>query len=162
MENKGEGDAAAPPEGTRGRVHHALSSLAPCLWSVLILPIKGRVVSTWSPRPMLAAAASNPQSGDCLWIISRYFLLFWALKKNGESVEITLRLVEISTSQVVLVVKNPPAHAGDTRDAGSVAGSGRSPGGGHSSPLQYSCLENPHGQRNLAGHSPRGRRVRQD
>ena len=34
---------------------------------------------------------------------------------------------------------------------------GRSPGGGHGSPLQYSCLENPHGQRSLAGYSPWGR-----
>ena len=37
-------------------------------------------------------------------------------------------------------VKNPPADAGDT---GSIPGSGRSPGGGNGSPLQYSCLENP-------------------
>ena len=38
------------------------------------------------------------------------------------------------------VVKNPPANAGD---AGSIPGSGRSPGGGHGNPLQYSCWENP-------------------
>ena len=44
---------------------------------------------------------------------------------------------------VVLVVKNPPANAGDVRNAGSVLGSERSPGGGHGNPLQYSCLENP-------------------
>ena len=43
-------------------------------------------------------------------------------------------------SQVALVVKNHPANTGD---AGSVPGSGRSPGGGHGNPLQYSCLENP-------------------
>ena len=46
-------------------------------------------------------------------------------------------------SQVVLVVKNLPANAGDKRDMASVPGSGRSPGGGHSNPLQYFCLENP-------------------
>ena len=39
--------------------------------------------------------------------------------------------------------KNPPANVGDIRDAGSIPGSGRSPGGGHGNPLQYSCLENP-------------------
>ena len=39
--------------------------------------------------------------------------------------------------------KNPPANAGDIRDLGSVPGWGRSPGGGHGNPLQYSCLENP-------------------
>ena len=42
-----------------------------------------------------------------------------------------------------LVVKNPPANAGDIRDMDSIPGSGRSPGGDHGNPLQYSCLENP-------------------
>ena len=46
-------------------------------------------------------------------------------------------------SQVALVVKNPPANAGDRRDEGSIPGSGRCPGGGHGNPLQYPCLENP-------------------
>ena len=46
-------------------------------------------------------------------------------------------------SQVALVVKNPPANAGDTRDTGSIPASGRSPGGGHGNPLQHSCLEIP-------------------
>ena len=41
------------------------------------------------------------------------------------------------------VVKNLPADAGDTRDVGSIPGSGRSPGGGNGNPLQYSCLGNP-------------------
>ena len=42
------------------------------------------------------------------------------------------------------VVKNPPANAGNTRDVGSIPGSGISPGGGGcGTPLQYSCLENP-------------------
>ena len=45
--------------------------------------------------------------------------------------------------QVVLVLKNSPANAGDVRDLGSIPALGRSPGGGHSNPLQYSCLENP-------------------
>ena len=39
-------------------------------------------------------------------------------------------------------------------DLGSIPGLGRSPGGGHGNPLQYSCLESPHGQRSLAGYSP--------
>ena len=41
-------------------------------------------------------------------------------------------------------------------DLGSIPGLGRSPGGGHGNPLKYSCLENPHGQRSLAGFSPWG------
>ena len=40
------------------------------------------------------------------------------------------------------MVKNLPANAGDLRDAGSLPGTGRSPGGGHGNPLQYSCLGN--------------------
>ena len=43
-------------------------------------------------------------------------------------------------------------------DLGSIPGLGRSPGGGHDNPLQYSCLENPHGLRSLAGYSPWGGR----
>ena len=46
-------------------------------------------------------------------------------------------------TQVVLVVKNLPANAGDVRDLGSFPGLERSPGGGHGNTFQYSCLENP-------------------
>jgi len=56
--------------------------------------------------------------------------------------------------QVAQWVKNPSANAGDFRDVGLIPGSRRSPGGGHSNPLQYFCLENPYGQRSLAGYSP--------
>ena len=44
---------------------------------------------------------------------------------------------------MALVVKNLLANARDIRDPGSIPGFGRSPGGGHGNPLQYSCLENP-------------------
>ena len=44
---------------------------------------------------------------------------------------------------VVLVVKDLAANAGDRRDAGSIPGSGRFPGGGNGNPLQCSCRENP-------------------
>ena len=46
-------------------------------------------------------------------------------------------------SQVALVVKHLLANAEDERDAGLIPGSGRSPGGRHGNPFQYSCLENP-------------------
>ena len=45
-------------------------------------------------------------------------------------------------SQVALVVKNPPANAGDVRHLGSIPGLGRSLGEGYGNPIQYSCLEN--------------------
>ena len=44
-------------------------------------------------------------------------------------------------SQVALVVKIPPANEGDIKDMGLISGLGRSPGGGHGNPFQYSCLE---------------------
>ena len=49
----------------------------------------------------------------------------------------------LGASRVVTVVKTPPANAGDLRDVGLIAGSGRSPGEGDGNPLLYSCLENP-------------------
>ena len=54
--------------------------------------------------------------------------------------------VSVWASQVVPVVKNLSANAGDKRDMGSIPGSGRFPRGGHGNPLQYSCLENPMGR----------------
>ena len=51
------------------------------------------------------------------------------------------------------VSKESACNAGDP---GLMPGSGRSPGGRHGYPLQYFCLENPHGQRSLVGSSPRG------
>ena len=55
-----------------------------------------------------------------------------------------------SCQHPALVVKNQPAYVGGTRDADLIPGLGRSPGGGHDNALQYSCLENPQGQRSLA------------
>ena len=44
---------------------------------------------------------------------------------------------------MALVVKNPPADAGDARDVGLITRLARSPGEGNGNPPQYSCLENP-------------------
>ena len=63
---------------------------------------------------------------------------------------------DLWASQVALVVKNPPASAGDLRIEGSTPGLGRSPGGGNGNPFQYPCLKNPCGQRSLVGYSPWG------
>ena len=57
-------------------------------------------------------------------------------------------------SQVVLVVRNQPASAGDTRDTGSIPGLGRSPGVGNGNTLQYSCLEDS--MESLVGYHPWG------
>ena len=56
-------------------------------------------------------------------------------------------------SQVALVVKNPPANAGDIKDMGLIPGSGRHTGLGNGNSLQYSCLENPMSiERSLVGY----------
>ena len=55
---------------------------------------------------------------------------------------------------MALGVKNPLANAGEVRDMGSIPGSARFRGEGNGNALQYSCLENPHGQRSLVGYSP--------
>ena len=60
-------------------------------------------------------------------------------KEHGELVPVE----DLGAFLVALVVKNPPANAGDSRDMGLILGSGRSPGGGHGNPFQYPCLKNP-------------------
>ena len=68
------------------------------------------------------------------------------------------------------VMKNPSANTGDIRRCRFNPGSGRSPGGGHGNPLQYSCLENPMdrgawwatGHRVIGSYRPQGHRVRHD
>ena len=61
----------------------------------------------------------------------------------GQCENLTVAYVCTQASQVVLVVKNLPANAGDTRDVGSISGSGRFQEGGNGNPLQYSCWEIP-------------------
>ena len=65
------------------------------------------------------------------------------MAQRQDSWECTRITLSFGSQCPALVVKNPPANAGDTRDADLIPGSRRSPGGGHSNPLQYSRLENP-------------------
>ena len=57
-----------------------------------------------------------------------------------------------------LVAQTVKESACNAEDLAWIPGLGRSPGGGHGNSLQYSCLENPHGQRSLAGYGPWGRK----
>ena len=86
------------------------------------------------------SAWTSPRSHSCL--LSRRVQLIrsllagcvcWGWGRDGQRLE---------ESQVVLVVKNPPANTGDARDASSIPGLGRSPGVGNVNRLQYSYLEN--------------------
>ena len=56
----------------------------------------------------------------------------------------------------MLVIRNVPANAANVKDTSSIPGWGRAPGKGNGNPLQYSSLENPHGQWSLVGYSPWG------
>ena len=65
-----------------------------------------------------------------------------ALPKMNQNLQFSEIHMSYRASQVVLMVKTPPANAGDSRDLGSIPGSETFPGGGHGNPLQYSRLEN--------------------
>ena len=71
------------------------------------------------------------------WHQSAYFPILWPLQFCNKVFNFYLRAF-----QVALVVKNSFVNAGDAGVVGSIPGLGRSPGGGHDNPLQYSCLEN--------------------
>ena len=106
----------------------------------------------------LKLGMSMSQSLVCLFV---YICILWLINVFvSQKVKVCMLLS--GASQIVLVVKKLPANAGDIRDVGLIPGSGRSPGGGHGNPLQYSCLEDPHGQRRLVDCSPWDRRVRHD
>ena len=92
-------------------------------------------------HPLQCSCLENPRDGGA----------WWAAIYGVEQSRTRLKRLSSSSStkeegwasQVALVVKNPPANAGDIRDVASIPGLGRSPGGGHGNPLQCSCLENP-------------------
>ena len=69
----------------------------------------------------------------------------WGRKESDmtEQLSIAVFCCFVWAFQVMLVVKNPPANAGDVRDVGSIPGSGRSIRRSYGNPLQYSCLGNP-------------------
>ena len=79
-----------------------------------------------------------------LWLYCRFFSrMCLAITCACESPPLWALFVSPQwASQVTLVVKNPPSHAGDARGSSSIPKSGRSLGEGNGNPLQYSCLEN--------------------
>ena len=79
-------------------------------------------------------------------------ILFVSKNHDLKSPSVDYLIVCISPPLVAQSVKNP-CNAGDP---GLIPGFGRSPGEGNDYPLQYSCLEKPHGQRSTAGYSPWG------
>ena len=94
------------------------------------------------PRNLLEMQILRPPR-SAEWAGDPASCIYQALQVTLSQLRLENHCVTRVASQVALVVKNPPANGGDVRDLGSIPGSGRSPGGGHGNPLQYSCLENP-------------------
>ena len=90
---------------------------------------------------------SVPSSTDgkqCILMVqSRHSGARWDSNLSSTTSQVALPRRYLMGTQMLLMVMNPPASAGDARDVSSIPGLGRSPGGGHGNPLQYSCLENP-------------------
>ena len=82
-----------------------------------------------------------------IFVIHLYLICLCYLSEIG----ISLLYPILWASLVAQMVKKSACNVGDL---GLIPRLGRPPGGGHGNPCQYSCLENPHGQRNLAGYSP--------
>ena len=119
-----------------------------------LIPGLGRSPRERNGNPLPVFSPGNPIDRGTWWTtlhrVSRIQTrLSWVTKhclcsitkSVGQEVFIVF-LARLGASQVVPVVKNLLANAGDLRDMGSIPGLGRSLGGGHSNPLQYSCLEN--------------------
>ena len=104
-----------------------------CVCMCMCVVAKKQVFSVW--------AEVKKVSKSLFWhVFSKYsFSVFGKLKSVSQPYRLDSSVIVVLS----LVVKNPPANAGDVRDTGLIPGSGRSSGGGHGNPLQYSCLENP-------------------
>ena len=116
-------------------------------WSGLPFPPPGDLPD---PRTTAVSVSSLQwQVGSLPLAPPRKLLFVWVTPQFTNSELVLWKVVQglficiLWASQVARVVKNLPANAGDVREAGSIPGLGRSPGGGNGNPLQYSCLENP-------------------
>ena len=81
-------------------------------------------------NPLQCSCLENPRDGGAWWAAVYGVAQSWTRLKH-------------LAAAAAAVVKNQPANAEDIRDMGWIHRSGKSPGGGHGNPLQYSCLENP-------------------
>ena len=105
--------------------------------SIIFVLLSNLLILFLNPSHLFLKNEFQGKSETSVHFISQYS------SKYNISLEFSIHLTISLRWKVVLVVKNPPANAGDIRDASSVSGSGRSPGGGHGNSLQHSCLVNP-------------------
>ena len=102
------------------------------------IPGLGRYPGVGNVNPLQYSCLENPHEQRSLAGYSP-----WGRKESDTTERLKHSTGGLRASQGALVVKNPPANAGDARDMGLILGSERSPGGGNGHPLQYSGLENP-------------------
>ena len=145
-ESQGRGKPGGLPSMGLHRVGHDLSELAAARLVITLLPRSTHLLISWlqspstvllEPQKIKSATVFTVFPSICHKVMgpgAMIFALSNYLLGTGLSME---------ASYTTLAVKNPPADGGDIRDADSIPGSGRSPGGGHGNPLQYSYLENP-------------------
>ena len=111
-------------------------TLMHCWWECKLVQLLYKIVGMFLKRLKLETLyelAKNRTSN------STYGCFF----KESKNTNLKQYTHSYRASQVVLVLKNLPANAGDVRNVGLIPGLGRFPGGGHGNPLQYSCRENP-------------------
>ena len=121
--------------------HPKLLALGEMDWLVLVCFDKITLVRTLHLKYLLYVTDSFFWTSCCCWLLAHLIIWvfkpikhWWCFPGGSDSKEYACN----------------PGHLG------SIAGLGRSPGEEHGNPLQYSFLENPHGQRSLAGYGPWG------
>ena len=92
-------------------------------------------------------------------MILDFILEQWNVKEDVQSMDGMVIHLFLYTLILITGGSDGKASACNAGDLGLIPGLGRSPGGGNGNPLQYSCMENLHGQRRLVGYSPGGRQI---
>ena len=134
---------------------HGLSSPGEPVFLGLVLGSKPRFTSTfWAFACLILANAPLTKSHDQIQMTEVKYMLVL----DGRSLRVILKRKRLYTELGFPGGSDDKESICSAAALGSIPRVGRSPGGGHGNPLQYSCLENPHGQRSLAGCSPWGRK----
>ena len=134
-----------PSMGLHG-VGHDWSELAAARLVITLLPRSTHLLISWLQSP--STVLLEPQKIKSATVLTVFPYIFHEVMGPGAMIFVLSNYLlgtglSMEASYMTLVVKNPPANGGDIRDADSIPGSGRSPGGGHGNPLQHSYLENP-------------------
>ena len=109
-----------------------------------------------SVLPRVSSSSKLLRSSEYLEFCFTSFVTVWLIQHYLLHYELFYITAFVTLHKVFSGGSDSKASACNAGDLGLIPRLGRSPGGGHCNPLQYSCLENPHGQRSLVGYSPWG------